>query len=495
VDDGLTTAITTLVSAAKAAARTPEVAAQLDEIGVRLKGPLRLAIAGKVKAGKSTLLNALLCEELAPTDAGECTQIVTWYQQAEQPQVLLHPISGTPETRPFQRTGGALDVDLGGRSADQIDHLEVRWPTPRLRELILVDTPGIASISVDLSARTHRVLTPEDDRPPIVDAVLYLLRHTHASDVRFLESFHDDELAHGTPMNAVGVLSRADEIGSCRLDALDVADRVAGRYQSDSRLRRLCPVVLPVAGLLGYAGSTLRETEFRTLARLAAMPADDKGELLLTADRFATREIAVAVTELERQHLLQRLGLFGVRLSVELIGSGGAAGATSLAAELVRRSGLERLRAVLLRQFTHRSRLLKARSALSAFQTIVQADGCTGADSLRARSEQIIAGAHEFEEVRLLNLLRIDGLGMSQDRSAELERLLGGSGHDAASRLGLPEDAPAEQVKETTLEALARWKRIAEHPISSRAVQLAARSASRTLEGLLAAGSEPTRSR
>ena len=140
-------------------------------------------------------------------------------------------------------------------------------------EITLIDTPGIASISTDLSARTLRVLTPEDDRPPVVDAVLYLLRHTHASDVRFLESFHDDDLAHGTPMNAVGVLSRADEIGSCRLDALEVAERVGQRYQSEPRLRRLCPVIVPVAGLLGHAAVTLREPEYRALATLAARAA------------------------------------------------------------------------------------------------------------------------------------------------------------------------------------------------------------------------------
>ena len=39
----------------------------------RLDEPLRVAIAGKVKAGKSTLLNALVGEQVAPTDAGECT--------------------------------------------------------------------------------------------------------------------------------------------------------------------------------------------------------------------------------------------------------------------------------------------------------------------------------------------------------------------------------------------------------------------------------------
>ena len=186
---------------------------------------------------------------------------------------MLHPRDGEPETAYFSREGGALEIELGGRTAEDVERLEVSWPTSRLRDLTLIDTPGIASISTDLSARTLRVLTPEDDRPPVVDAVLYLLRHTHASDVRFLESFHDDELAHGTPMNAVGVLSRADEIGSCRLDALEVAERVAHRYQTEPRLRRLCPVIVPVAGLLGHAAVTLREPEYRALAVIAPRPA------------------------------------------------------------------------------------------------------------------------------------------------------------------------------------------------------------------------------
>ena len=105
-----------------------------------------------------------------------------------------------------------------------------------------------------MSARTYRALAPDDDRPAQADAVIYLLRHAHARDMRFLESFHDDELAHGTPMNAVGVLSRADEIGSCRLARWTSRQRVARRYEQDPRLQRVCPIVVPVAGLLGMAG-------------------------------------------------------------------------------------------------------------------------------------------------------------------------------------------------------------------------------------------------
>ncbi len=485
MDDPLTASVAELLRAAAARATGPQAHADLQDLSARLTGPLRIAIAGKIKAGKSTLLNALVGEELAPTDAGECTRIVTWYRQGDQPTVLLHPRSGEPEYAYYTRETGALDIDLGGRDHEDVDHLEVSWPSSRLSRMTLIDTPGIASISTDLSARTLRVLTPEDDRPPVVDAVLYLLRHTHPSDVRFLEAFHDDDLAHGTPMNAVGVLSRSDEIGSCRLDALDVAERVGQRYQSEPRLRALCPVIVPVAGLLGHAAVSLREPEYRVLAALATGQRNEVDQLLLTADRLGNRPSAAA-TELERQHLLSRLGLFGVRLSVELIRNGEARTATDLSAELARRSGLERLRTVLTRQFTERSRILKAHSALIALEAILRAGGCSDPDGLRAAAEQITSSAHAFEEVRLLDRLRTGALQVPERHADELDRLLGGSGHDPASRLALAENPSADDVTAAAMDALNRWQRLAEHPLSSRTVQVAARGATRTLEGILA---------
>jgi hypothetical protein len=483
----LSDAVDGLLRDAAASARSTHAADILSNARGRLREPLRVAIAGKVKAGKSTLLNALLGEELAATDAGECTRIVTWYRRSDQPRVVVHPRVGAPVARPFDRADGAVDVDLGGLVAHDVDHLEIWWPTSRLAELTLIDTPGIASISTDVSEQTYRALSPEDERPGEADAVLYLLRHTHATDMRFLEAFHDDELAHGTAMNAVGVLARADEIGSARLDAMDVAARVASRYQHDTRLRRLCPVVVPVSGLLGQAGETLREDEYRAIAALAAAPSAELAELLLTADRFAQRPSTLPVTELERAHLLQRLGLFGVRLSVKLLREGRAREAAGLRAEFARHSGLAELRAVLFEQFNRRSHVLKARSALAAVVGVLDAGGCSKEDALRARTEEITATAHEFVEVRLLNDLRSGAVRLDAKRELELERLLGAKGQDAATRLGVPRDTPRDGVETAAREALTRWRRTAEHPLSDRPTQVAARVATRTVEGLLAA--------
>jgi len=484
MDDALTASVSDLLRTAAAQAASPERLAEINELSERLVGPLRVAIAGKVKAGKSTLLNALIGEELAPTDAGECTRIITWYSHGDQPQIVLHPKTGAPEAAYFTRAG-ALEVELGNRTPADIHRLEVSWPIDRLAGLTLIDTPGIDSISADLSARTLRALTPEDDRPPLVDAVMYLLRHTHKSDIRFLESFHDDDLGHGTPMNAVGVLSRADEIGSCSLDALDTAERIATRYQSEPRLRRLCPVIVPVAGLLGNTAVSLRQPEYRALVTLARGPMDDCDHLLLTVDRFATHPSTIAVTELEREHLLDRFGLFGVRWCIEQIRLGRVQSATELAAALQTRSGLTQLRKVLLRQFTERSRILKAHSALAGLQSILRTGGCVNPDGLRARIEQITANAHAFEEVRLLNELRTNGLELTEDRAIELDFLLGGSGHDPASRLRLPESPDNGEIRSASVKLLQSWQLLAEHPLTSRTVEVAARGAIRTLEGIM----------
>src|SRR3954469_15069216 len=90
----------------------------LDDEGAaierRIREPLRVAIAGKVKAGKSTLLNALIGEQLAPTDAGECTRVVTWYQDGLTYRVTMEPRDGASRVVPFTRDGGALDVSLDG---------------------------------------------------------------------------------------------------------------------------------------------------------------------------------------------------------------------------------------------------------------------------------------------------------------------------------------------------------------------------------------------
>jgi hypothetical protein len=452
----------------------------------RLDEPLRVAIAGKVKAGKSTLLNALVGEELAPTDAGECTKIVTWYRDGITYRVMMHPHQGEPRQVPFSRDAGAIDVDLQGFPADGVERLEVEWPSSSLRSITLIDTPGIASLSIDVSARTHAFLAPGEDQVTPADAVLYLMRHLHTTDIGFLEAFHDQEFAQATPVNAIAVLSRADEVGVGRLDSMSSASRIANRYKHDPKVRRLCQTVVPVAGLLAQSGSTLREAEYKALHLIGTAPAEEAERLFLSADRFVQAPTPIPLTSMEREHLLDRFGLFGVRLAAALVRQGAVTTSSQLANELVLRSGLVELKQVLLSQFAARRDVLKSRSALLALEAIVRESTVAGSDQIASELERVTAGAHEFAEVRLLNALRAGAVkGVKSAESEEMERLLGAEGPSPSTRLGLEGGAGDSEVRIALQNAIGRWQRRAENPLSSRDVADASRVLIRTCEGML----------
>ncbi|MDQ1505509.1 MAG: hypothetical protein QOD57_3236 [Actinomycetota bacterium] len=459
---------------------------RLRAVRDRLDEPLRVAVAGKVKAGKSTLLNALVGEEVAPTDAGECTTIVTWYSDGPTYRATLHDRGGTSRQVPLQRGDGGLHVDLGPTPAAEVERLVVEWPSASLRTTTLIDTPGIDSLSSDVSRRTTEFLVPGKDEETPADAVIYLMRQMHHNDIRFLEAFHDEEVSQATPVNAIGVLSRADEVAGGRLDAMTSATRIATRYRSDPRVRRLCQTVIPVAGLLAQSGSTLREAEFRALEVLARAPLEGVDALLLSASRFAEAPSPL-LDPAEREQLLARLGLFGVRLAVDLIAGGVVASAPQLATELVARSGLRELQQVLATQFAARRDVLKSRSALLAVEAVLVDLPLPASGRLAGEFERVSAGAHEFVELRLLNGLRRGGVGLPAPEMEEIERLLGGSGSSFPARLGLPAGADGHDLGRELASVIARWQRRAESPMSNRQVADAARVVVRTCEGLHAA--------
>ena len=100
--------------------------------------------------------------------------------------------------------------------------------------------------------------------------------------------------------------------------------------------------------------------------------------------------------------------------------------------------------------------------------------------------ERITAGAHEFQEIRLLNGLRSGAVAVKPDDLATMERLLGTSGASPASRLGLDASATDDEIRRAAAEELGRWQRRAESPMASREVSDACRVLVRTCEGILA---------
>jgi replication fork clamp-binding protein CrfC len=463
----------------------PDVHNELDRIGRRLNQPIRIALAGTLKAGKSTLVNALVGEDIAPTDATEATRIVTWFRHGPTPKVTANYRGGRRGNVPIARDphDRGLTFSFAGLNPEDVVDLDVEWPAAELIDTTIIDTPGTSSLSRDVSQRTHRLLVPEDGVPR-VDAVVFLLRTLNAADIALLKQI--GELVGGSSgaLGVIGVASRADEIGAGRIDAMMSAKDVAKRFTEEMDKTGICQAVVPVSGLLALTARTLRQSEFVALQKLAGIEPAQLTKAMLSVDRFVREDNSLPVDAATRAALLDRFGMFGIRISIAVMHAG-VSDSVALADELLERSGLIALRDVIDQQFAQRSELLKAHTALLSLRQFVQRNPIYATPHILADIDPLLADTHAFEELRLLSLLRSRPTTLNEDEMASLRRIIGGSGTDAASRLGLQPDAPFDGPR-SAFAAAQRWRRRADHPLNDPFTTRACRAAVRSAEALVA---------
>lgn len=464
-----------------------EARGRVEAARERLDGPLRVALAGRIKAGKSTLLNALVGERLAPTDAGECTRIVSWYREGLGYGVTAELLDGERRVVQFRRNG-ELFVELDDLTPEQVRRLVVDWPSERLATITLIDTPGLASLDPVVSDRTRDALAASGHGAPDADAVVYLMRHLHRVDADFLEGFVAGSDAGASPVNSIAVLSRADEVGAGRLDAMRSARSVAEAYERDGRMTALSSRVVAVAGLVAETAQTLTQAEFDALRRVAGSPGVD--DLLMSVDRFVDHDpdgvvSAAGVDRGDRERLVNRFGLFGLRFSIDRIRSGRVTSTAQLAAALLVVSGLDDLRAALDQHIRPRAEVLQARSALLVLADV--ADGLVatdpdGAASLARALEEVVSAAHEFAELRLAHVVSTGMTMLGPDDAERVARLA--SPGRLEDRLGVASMPAVDGAQARLLAEIEHWRTMSANPAFDPVTVEACDIAARCAEGL-----------
>lgn len=341
-----------------------EPAAFVRRIQEGLEEPqLRVALLGRVSSGKSTLVNALLGWRVAPTDAGECTRMITCFRYGEEPSAAACLPNGRRVRLPAPRADRELSPPPD--KVGDIAFLDVRIPSDPLQEVTLLDTPGISSAGSDVSRQTHDLVAQRIPALPAADAVAFLLNQSPREDeYALLREVDRSNTLISASVQTVGVLAKADLVGGGGPGAWEAARSLA-RSIAD-RNRGLLASVVPIAGLQAEAGNCgrLTEREALLLGRLSREWDQSAREVALLAPQTFTVQPS-SVSEPDRRRLVDVLGMAGIRELLRSLDEG-LVSAAALNAAVLRASGYEDLHIALVHNFRARADALKAGRALSA---------------------------------------------------------------------------------------------------------------------------------
>ncbi|MDY3563789.1 dynamin family protein [Gemmata sp. JC673] len=293
-----------------------EAALQMERLAGQVEQPCEVAVVGRVKAGKSTFINALLGaeDELAKVGATETTATINYFRYGI-------PDPARP-VRCYWRSGQTEDVSrdfldrLQGndletlRRAEGIHHLEYRLPNRFLEQAVLVDTPGLGAVVDTHQDRTaeymnlynqlrHRHDLETQELDSRADAVIYLTDAVaRVTDRDFLDDFGQVTRGRSRARNAIGVLARIDQQPEILSRRHDLAAKIA------RQLEQSLNTVLPVSGGLQFALNRLLAREKAGLNRLVAafsrVPAETAEALLASEELYLVKRCLLSAEEREQ---------------------------------------------------------------------------------------------------------------------------------------------------------------------------------------------------
>ena len=112
-----------------------------------------VVVCGEVKKGKSSFINALMGDEVLPTNTQVATSQVFRIINSDTEEYTLVFTDGQRQRisrKDLSRYGSQVDADLYGEPifrGRQLDYIEVKHPIPSLpKSVALIDTPGIGAL-------------------------------------------------------------------------------------------------------------------------------------------------------------------------------------------------------------------------------------------------------------------------------------------------------------------------------------------------------------
>lgn len=273
-------------------------------------GVFRLLVLGDMKRGKSTLLNALLGENLLPSDVNPCTAVLTVLRYGPEKKVTVYfNDSKSPQQLDFQSFKYKYTIDPTEakkleedkkQAFPDVNYAVVEYPLPLLEKGIeIVDSPGLN----DTEARNELSLGYINN----CHAILFVLRASQPCTLgerRYLENY-----IKGRGLSVFFLINAWDQVRESLIDPDDSEELKA----AEDRLRQVFQANLAeycyVDGQNIYDERVFEISSIQALRRRLKNPqASLEGtgftEFMGALNTFLTRERAIA--ELRQVRTLAR---------------------------------------------------------------------------------------------------------------------------------------------------------------------------------------------
>lgn len=145
--------------------RFAQFATGLDELISHTSEPLMLMVMGSFSTGKSSFINALVGEEIAAVEAKPTTAVVTKLCYGQQDKLLLHFRDGKVQSatpQEFTRMTAVNDEEKLNEVHEKLDYVERQMPLDILKQVSIIDSPGLNDVKEKRSEATERFVSKAD---------------------------------------------------------------------------------------------------------------------------------------------------------------------------------------------------------------------------------------------------------------------------------------------------------------------------------------------
>lgn len=172
----------------------------LIDLSERLSsGQFQLAVLGQFKRGKSTLLNALLGEDILPSSVIPLTAIPTFIRYGPERTIHIHFQDDREEENRFCDNANQMNIALldyvseenNPKNVKRISFVEITHPASILSDVVLIDTPGIGSthrhnteMTLNFLQQCDAALFVVSADPPITEVEIDFLRKVRENVAR-----------------------------------------------------------------------------------------------------------------------------------------------------------------------------------------------------------------------------------------------------------------------------------------------------------------------